>query len=144
MRIAIISSIALVGLALVVTQTVRSLTREVSSTENQSTAEQILLRMVDAYRHAKSYSDRGVIRISEASENQTLHDSAPFTVRFNRSGCLWLRAYQVHLVSDGDRLRAKFMDKEIPDKIIHNQAELSFKRHPIKNILVQTFKFYKY
>ena len=132
MRIAIISSIALVGLALVVTQTVRSLTREVSSTENQSTAEQILLRMVDAYRHAKSYSDRGVIRISEASENQTLYDSAPFTVRFNRSGCLWLRAYQVHLVSDGDRLRAKFMDKEIPelsrqivDRVAPDKMELS-------------------
>ena len=44
-----------------------------------------------------------------------VQDSAPYAVRFERPGRLRLRAYQVHLAVDDNRLRTRFMDKEVPD-----------------------------
>ena len=78
-------------------------------------ADQILTNMVSAYRVAQSYADRGVIRLAYTSGGHTLRDSAPFSVRYKQPGRLRLRAYQILLASNGQRMRARFMDESSGD-----------------------------
>jgi hypothetical protein len=78
-------------------------------------ADDVLHRMVETYRNADSYRDRGLIRLQYRLDDQWMCDDGPFAVRFVRPNLLHLRAYQLTLASDGQHLRAIVADQETGD-----------------------------
>jgi len=74
------------------------------------TAEQILDRMLTAYRTAKSYRDDATITLSYRQGGRMFSDEAPIAVTFQRPDRLRVRAYQVTLASDGQQLRGFIAD----------------------------------
>ena len=83
--------------------------------EQDMTASEVLRGMIQKYQQATSYSDQGVIRVTQISAEQQVQQSAPFAVQFERSGRLRVRAYEILLASDGKRLRARYMDPSVTD-----------------------------
>ena len=68
-------------------------------------AEDVLQRMLQAYRDATSYTDRGVVRLQYRQGDQTLQDEGRLEVAWARPNRLRVRAYQLTLISDGQVLR---------------------------------------
>lgn len=75
-----------------------------------SPAEQVLQRMVNVYREAKSYHDEAVVRLKYRQHGQWFEDEGELSVSLVRPNKLQLRAYQLTLVSDGSRLHAVIAD----------------------------------
>ena len=69
-----------------------------------------LQQMVSAYRAAKSYSDRGVVRLRYKEGGQTLEDSAPFGTMVRTPNRAVIHAYQTKVVCDGQKLYARIRD----------------------------------
>ncbi|MCH2128545.1 MAG: hypothetical protein MK179_05345, partial [Pirellulaceae bacterium] len=113
MRVAVFTSVTLVIVAVIAAQVFRS-PRELLD-EQDMTASEVLRGMIQKYQQATSYSDQGVIRVTQISAEQQVQQSAPFAVQFERSGRLRVRAYEILLASDGKRLRARYMDPSVPD-----------------------------
>ncbi len=68
-------------------------------------AEQILRHMVDAYKSADAYSDKGVLIVSYNQGGQVVREETPLAIQFRRPNSLSVRAYQVSLASDGAKLQ---------------------------------------
>jgi hypothetical protein len=79
------------------------------------TAEGVMQRMLDAYRQADSYQDRGVVRLQYQRAGQTYTDEAPMSVAWQSPNRLKVLAYQVELACDGDQLRARIRDEATRD-----------------------------
>ena len=77
--------------------------------------DEVLRAMVRAYRQASSYEDRGHIKLSVLQNGQLMHDTAPFSIRYQQPNRLKMRAYQMVLSSDGSRMRARYNDPSSPE-----------------------------
>ncbi|MEO2021373.1 MAG: hypothetical protein ABGX05_06060, partial [Pirellulaceae bacterium] len=67
---------------------------------------EILQAMVKTYRGAESYQDQGVITLSYRYANESRRDVSQAAVTWSKPGRLGVRAYQLSLAVDGNRLRA--------------------------------------
>lgn len=72
--------------------------------------DEILKRMVTAYREAKSYEDKAVARVSYKRDGKREQDEALLGVKYSRPNRLALEAYQLDLTCDGKQLRALIED----------------------------------
>jgi len=95
-----------------------------------SPAQQVLQRMVARYREAKSYRDQGVVRLKYRQQGQWFEDEGKLTIALVRPNKLQLRAYQLTLVSDGNRLHAVIADPDSNDmdgQVVVRQAPPRFR-----------------
>lgn len=83
-----------------------------SENANQETdsADDVLHAMIATYSQAMSYSDRGVVRLRYRLDGHWMQDEAKLAVTFARPNKLSLKAYQLALTSDGQRLHARIAD----------------------------------
>ena len=75
-----------------------------------SPAEQVLQRMVAVYQAAQAYRDEAVVRLRYRQQGRWLEDEGELSVTLARPNKLQLRAYQLTLVSDGQRLYGVIAD----------------------------------
>jgi len=80
-----------------------------------SPAEQLLQRMVATYQQAQSYRDQAVVRLKYRQQGQWFQDEGQLTLAMMRPNKLQLRAYQLTLVSDGNRVHAVIADPDSND-----------------------------
>jgi hypothetical protein len=81
----------------------------------QVDAESVLRKMVDAYRGAASYCDRGVLRLAFRRDGQRLEDKSPFSVRMEGGNRIAVRAYQSRVTCDGVHFVAQIRDRATAD-----------------------------
>ncbi len=101
-----------------------------ASPPEASPARQILQRLVARYREAKSYRDQAVVRLKYRQQGQWFEDEGKLTVALVRPNKLQLRAYQLTLVSDGNRLHAVIADPDSNDmdgQVVVRTAPLRFR-----------------
>jgi|GEM_PF-979841 len=79
--------------------------------EDSFTAAQILQRMIDTYRAADSYQDQGILALSYRYGGESRKDVSQASVSWIRPNHLRLRAYQLSLSVDGEKLRARVADE---------------------------------
>src|SRR5436190_21858395 len=75
----------------------------------------VLKQLLKTYREARSYSDSAevVLRFRRGADH--FEDRWPSSVKFERPGRLFVRAYQVIMASDGKELRGNIDVKEAAD-----------------------------
>src|SRR5262245_5386864 len=83
------------------------------------TANEILQRLLNTYREAKTYQDNAVVRLSFRQGGQQMADEQPAAIAFERPNKLSITAYQATVKSDGKELKAKIDDQ--PTNNIDNQ-----------------------
>jgi len=66
--------------------------------------------MIRTYQQATSYRDRGVVRFRYRMDGHWVQDEAKLSVWFVRPNKLRLRAYQLSMASDGEKMRAMIAD----------------------------------
>jgi hypothetical protein len=74
------------------------------------TANEILQQLLTTYRHAKTYQDQGVVRLSFRQGGQPVSQELPAAVAFERPSKISVVAYQATVKCDGRELRAKIDD----------------------------------
>lgn len=74
------------------------------------TAQQILKRLLETYRGAKSYADEAVVRLHYVQQGQTMDQEWKSSVRFARPNKLALDAFQAVCRCDGRQLKATIED----------------------------------
>ncbi|MEX0712201.1 MAG: TlpA disulfide reductase family protein [Pirellulales bacterium] len=84
------------------------------------TADEVLKRMVSAYRGAKSYSDVGRLRIQFKGAENRVDETVDFAVSLVRPNKIRLNVYQAEVACDGTRLQAKLAD--LPGQILDRPA----------------------
>jgi len=67
--------------------------------------------MIETYGQAFSYTDRGVVRLRYRLDGHWVQDEGKLAVTFARPNKLSLKAYQLALVSDGQRMHASIVDE---------------------------------
>ncbi len=83
--------------------------------EPPSDSGRILRQMLEAYQHAKTYADRGVVRLRYRVDGQWVEDEGKLAVRFERPNRLLVRAYQLTLACDGGRWQSIIADPQTRD-----------------------------
>ena len=71
---------------------------------------QILQRMIKTYQAADSYQDQGILTLSYRYADEPRKDVSQAAVSWLKPNHLRLRAYQLSLTVDGDKLRARVAD----------------------------------
>ncbi|MFP6671137.1 MAG: hypothetical protein VB857_06955, partial [Pirellulaceae bacterium] len=71
---------------------------------------QILQRMIKTYQAANSYQDQGIVTLSYRYADEPRKDVSQAAVSWLKPNHLRLRAYQLSLTVDGDKLRARVAD----------------------------------
>jgi thiol-disulfide isomerase/thioredoxin len=91
------------------------------------TGRAVLEAMAEAYRSAKSYSDKGLVRIMAEAGDQKIDHVADFSVAFKRPNKLRMEVYEVKLVIDGKKMYAAIED--LPGQVLEKDApaELTMK-----------------
>lgn len=84
-------------------------------TAPRASADDVLQRMLAAYKDAAGYRDRGVVRLSYREEGTVEDDEAPLSVAFQRPNRIRLEAYQLTMTSDGEQLKARIRDEATQD-----------------------------
>jgi hypothetical protein len=79
------------------------------------TADSLLRITASAYRSAAGYQDQAVVKLRYRRNGQPQEDEAPLSVTWQRPNRILVRAYQVRLVSDGQRLLARLQDEATRD-----------------------------
>ncbi len=80
-----------------------------------TTADDVLGQMVQVYRNADAYNDRGIVRLKYRLDGQWVQDDGQFAVTYVRPNMLYLRAYQLTLASDGENIHAIVADQQTAD-----------------------------
>jgi hypothetical protein len=95
--------------------------------------EATLEAMVRAYQEAPVYSDRGEIQLTYRVAGRVQRDSAPLAVHWERPGKLHVEAYQVELLGDGEKLRARMeqtglveLDGQVVERAMPEELALSW------------------
>ena len=70
------------------------------------TAEEVLQRMIDAYRKAPSYADQGTLRFFREPDPKNRSRTVPFSVVSERPGKLRMELYQARIVVDQEKIHA--------------------------------------
>jgi hypothetical protein len=76
------------------------------------TANEVLQRLLNTYRSAKSYEDQGVVRLTFRQAGQLMSQEWPVAVAFERPSKLSLVAYQATVKCDGKELKARIDDAD--------------------------------
>lgn len=84
-------------------------------------AEEVLQAMVKAYKTARTYTDRGEVRITGQMGDQKLDGKAYFLVALERPNKIRVQSYRGTAVCDGKKLWA-FVDDR-PDQILQSEAQ---------------------
>lgn len=84
---------------------------EQKGVEGSLTAPQILQRMIKTYQDATSYQDQGILALSYRYAGESRKDVSQASVSWIKPNHLRLRAYQLSLTVDGDKLRARVADE---------------------------------
>jgi len=93
-------------------------------------AHQLLDRMVEVYRKARSYADSGQLRLSYRNAGgEPTTQSADDSVTFVRPNKLRMHCYQAIVVSDGKQLRATVAD--LPGQVLELEAPAELKREDL-------------
>ena len=88
---------------------------DATATAVSSPAQQVLQRMIAAYRETGCYHDQAVVRLRYRQQGQWFEDEGQLSVSLVRPNRLQLRAYQLTLVCDGNRLYAVIADPDSGD-----------------------------
>jgi hypothetical protein len=75
----------------------------------------VLRRMIDTYRHARTYADSGIVRLRYRADGQWVEDQGRFAVRLQRPNRLIVRAYQLTIACDGDQWVVHIDDPQTGD-----------------------------
>lgn len=93
----------------------------VKKSAKPKTGYDVLKAMVEAYKKATSYSDKGTAHmLAEADGKKILENNEPFSVVFARPNKLHVTAYRTEMVCDGDKLYAYM--RNIPGQILNRAA----------------------
>ncbi|HEV3025413.1 MAG TPA: redoxin domain-containing protein, partial [Pirellulales bacterium] len=84
------------------------------------TADELLRRMVDAYHQAKSYEDRGRLRVRFERGQDHVDETLDFSVALVRPNKLRMHIYQAVVVCDGMDFHAAL--NEVPDQVLRVPA----------------------
>ena len=76
--------------------------------------------MAEAYRNAKSYNDKGTVRLLAESGDQKIDQKYDFSVALQRPNKLRLEAYLAKMVIDGQKLYASIDD--LPGQVLEKNA----------------------
>lgn len=74
-------------------------------------ADDVLRATIETYGQAFTYTDRGVVRLRYRLDGHWVQDEGKLAVTFARPNKLSLKAYQLALVSDGQRMHASISDE---------------------------------
>ena len=86
--------------------------------------------MVATYREAESYRDQAVVRLKYRQQGQWFEDEGKLSISLVRPNKLQLRAYQLTLVSDGNRLHAVIADEgsnDLDGQVVVREAPPQFR-----------------
>ena len=87
-----------------------------SSEERSSdSARQLLGKLVNAYREAGHYQDRGEVTLRYRLQGSTQQDRAQLVTRWSSSGRLYMRCYQLEVACQDGRLKARMYDQATAD-----------------------------
>lgn len=87
---------------------------------------ELLRKMEQAYREAKSYSDRGRVVLRYRERGDIVSDEAPLSVVANLPSHLRVEAYYAQVVCDGTKLLAKITDEQsgnIDGQVLNRQLD---------------------
>ena len=100
-----------------------------------STGRAVLEAMVKAYRGAKTYSDKGTVRLTAEAGGKPIDEKFEFTVACERPNKLRMYAYSAKEIIDGKKLYAYITD--LPGQVLEKDApaELTMKSVYCDNIL---------
>lgn len=93
-------------------------------------ANDILRRLLDTYRQAKSYQDQGVVRLSFRQQGEPVSQEWPVAVALARPNRLSVAAYQAIVKCDGKELKARFDDpvsNNVDNQVVVRPAPSEFK-----------------
>ncbi|MBI2825016.1 MAG: redoxin domain-containing protein [Planctomycetia bacterium] len=94
------------------------------------TAREVLEKMANAYRTAKSYDDSGQLRLTFRKQGEDLvSQTADDSVAFERPNKLRMHCYQAIVVSDGKQLRATVAD--LPGQVLDVEAPAELRREDL-------------
>ncbi len=88
--------------------------------QQPATAEELLQRMVVAYKKAPSYADRGTVRLQATVGGEQIDELAKFSVTLVRPNKIRVEVYQAQVVCDGQQLHATILD--LPDQVLVKEA----------------------
>lgn len=100
---------------------VHKATTEAEAPEPKMTADEILQAMVKAYKTARTYADRGEVRVTGQMDGQELNGSAYFLMAMERPNKVRIQAYRGTAVCDGKKLWAYVDDR--PDQVLESEAQ---------------------
>ncbi len=107
--------LGLVCLLAIVTQVVGCNRSQDAPAAAVLTVDNVLQRMTEAYRHATSYQDNAVVRLTYRRDGQAFEDEAPISVCWQAPNQIRVRAYQVEAACDGKQLFARIKDEATRD-----------------------------
>ncbi len=98
-----------------------------TSATKPDTARGVLDAMAQAYRKAKTYNDKGMIRLEADSADKKINEKIDFSVALERPNKLRMEAYSAKVVIDGKKFYASIDD--LPGQVLEKDApaELTMK-----------------
>ncbi|MEE8451554.1 MAG: redoxin domain-containing protein [Thermoguttaceae bacterium] len=90
------------------------------SVGGSDSSQDVLGKMIKAYREADSYADAGQVHLVVEPDPQQISGEADFAVTFVRPGKLRMSVYQAMVVCDGQKFRAAILD--LPDQVLERDA----------------------
>ena len=85
-------------------------TSQAATAKSSISADDVLQKMVRAYRDAHGYSDQAILRLSYEIDGERHQDSASISVRLARPNRARLQLYQADIACDGRQLMARITD----------------------------------
>ncbi len=89
--------------------------------EPELSADEILQAMAKAYKTARTYADRGEVRVTGQMDGQELNSTGYFLVALERPNKVRIQAYRGTAVCDGKKLWAYVDDR--PDQVLESDAQ---------------------
>lgn len=100
---------------------------------SELSADELLDKMIAAYRNAKGYEDSGkvIFRVTEKGQEPREDRGNSLSVTFDRPNKLRLHAFEGIVVSDGDRLHATI--RGLPEQILERPSPEKLAFHDLTN-----------
>ncbi|HEY4761102.1 MAG TPA: redoxin domain-containing protein [Thermoguttaceae bacterium] len=90
------------------------------SVKKLDTGRAVLQAMAEAYRNAKSYNDKGTVRLVAESGDQKIDQDMNFSLAYERPNNLRMEVYTVKEVIDGKKIHAAIED--LPGQVLEKDA----------------------
>jgi len=101
------------------------------------TGREVLEAMTAAYHRAKTYADKGTVRLTAQSGQQQIDQEMPFSVALMRPNKLRLEAYQIRLVIDGAKYYASIGG--LPGQVVVKDAPAELQMKTVYSDLILTY-----